>query len=209
MHLAKAVHFSILLNREKIHAGGNVWMIWPENPACSVVLFSCRAFLYARAGHAACSGRSRVPSAIRCAGRPRLASSACCCASASPCCARARFGEPMIIEREFERVTRWCSATCRAIRHWQRQAHGEITRIEEDYRSRGYRRRRRNGQGSGRDRQDQTSGDGLDGAVLADISQSIDEIYDKVVGRIRPLLPGTAQDPSRASSRSGARCSRL
>ena len=172
---------------------GNVWMIWPENPALSaVVLFLIAVpFLYAarRPMQGLFRSVSRAISNPLRLGARWLAASAVLLRQRNRLVLLAHGREEAMksIEREFERVTAVVQRDLQGYPALQRKLMDEITRIEEDYQKCGevpppppeWTK------AVGAIAKIKPSGDGLVERILADISTSIDEIYDKVVAEYR------------------------
>jgi prefoldin subunit 5 len=172
---------------------GTVWMIWPGNPALSaVVLFLIvLPFLYAarRPMQGLFRSLTRAISNPLRLGARWLASSAVLLRQRNRLVLLAHGREEAMksIEREFERVTAVVQRDLQGYPALQRKLMDEITRIEEDYQKCGevpppppeWTK------AVGAIAKIKPSGDGLIERILADISQSIDEIYDKVVAEYR------------------------
>jgi prefoldin subunit 5 len=173
--------------------GGNVWMIWPENPALSAVVLFLIAVPFLYAARRPMQGLFRsltraISNPLRLGAR-WLASSAVLLRQRNRLVLLAHGREEAMksIEREFERVTAVVQRDLQGYPALQRKLMDEITRIEEDYQKCGevpppppeWTK------AVGAIAKIKPSGDGLVERILADISQSIDEIYDKVVAEYR------------------------
>jgi len=172
---------------------GTVWMIWPENPALSaVVLFLIvMPFLYAarRPMQGLFRSLTRAISNPLRLGARWLSSSAVLLRQRNRLVLLAHGREEVIktIEREFERVSAIVQRDLQGYPALQRKLMDEITRIEEDYQKCGevpppppeWTK------AVSAIAKIKPSGDGLVERILADISQSIDEVYDKVVAEYR------------------------
>jgi prefoldin subunit 5 len=172
---------------------GTVWMIWPENPALSalVLFFITLPFLYAarRPMQGLFRSLTRAISNPLRLGARWLASSAVLLRQRNRLVLLAHGREEAMksVEREFERVSAVVQRDLQGYPALQRKLMDEITRIEEDYQKCGevlppppeWTK------AVGAIAKIKPSGDGLVERILADISQSIDEIYDKVVAEYR------------------------
>jgi hypothetical protein len=172
---------------------GNVWMIWPENPALSAVVLFLFALPFLYAARRPMQGLFRsltraISNPLRLGAR-WLASSAVLLRQRNRLVLLAHGREEAMksIEREFERVSAVVQRDLQGYPALQRKLMDEITRIEEDYQKCGevpppppeWTK------AVGAIAKIKPSGDGLVERILADISQSIDEIYDKVVAEYR------------------------
>ena len=172
---------------------GTAWMIWPENPALSaIVLFLIAVpLLYAarRPMQGLFRSMTRAFSNPLRLGARWLSSSAVALRQRNRLVLLAHGREEAMksIEREFERVTAVVKRDLHGYPALQRKVMDEITRIEEDYQKCGevpppppeWTK------AVGAIAKIKPSGDGLVERILSDISQSIDEIYDKVVAEYR------------------------
>jgi prefoldin subunit 5 len=172
---------------------GTVWMIWPENPALSaVVLFLfVMPFLYAarRPMQGLFRSLTRAISNPLRLGARWLSASAVLLRQRNRLVLLAHGREEVMksIEREFERVSAVVQRDLQGYPALQRKLMDEITRIEEDYQKCGevpppppeWTK------AVSAIAKIKPSGDGLVERILADISQSIDEVYDKVVAEYR------------------------
>ena len=172
---------------------GTAWMIWPGNPALSgIVLFLIAIpLLYAarRPMQGLFRSLTRAFSNPLRLGARWLSSSAVALRQRNRLVLLAHGREEAIksIEREFERVTAVVQRDLQGYPALQRKVMDEITRIEEDYHKCGevpppppeWTK------AVGAIAKIKPSGDGLVERILGDISQSIDEIYDKVVAEYR------------------------
>ena len=172
---------------------GTVWMIWPENPALSAVVlfFIALPFLYAarRPMQGLFRSLTRAISNPLRLGARWLAASAVLLRQRNRLVLLAHGREEAMksIEREFERVSAVVQRDLQGYPALQRKLMDEITRIEEDYQKCGevpppppeWTK------AVGAIAKIKPSGDGLIERILADISQSIDEIYDKVIAEYR------------------------
>jgi len=172
---------------------GTAWMIWPENPALSAVVLFLIAmpFLYAarRPMQGLFRSLTRALSNPLRLGARWLASSAVLLRQRNRLVLLAHGREEAMksIEREFERVTAVVQRDLQGYPALQRKLMDEITRIEEDYQKCGevpppppeWTK------AVGAIAKIKPSGDGLVERILADISTSIDEIYDKVTAEYR------------------------
>ena len=172
---------------------GSMWMIWPENPALSAVVLFLVAVPFLYAARRPMQGLFRsvtraISNPLR-LGAHWLASSAVLLRQRNRLVLLAHGREEAMksIEREFERVTAVVQRDLQGYPALQRKLMDEITRIEEDYQKCGevpppppeWTK------AVGAIAKIKPSGDGLVERILADISQSIDEIYDKVVAEYR------------------------
>ena len=172
---------------------GTVWMIWPENPALSAVVLFLIAVPFLYAARRPMQGLFRsltraISNPLRLGAR-WLASSAMLLRQRNRLVLLAHGREEAMksIEREFERVTAVVQRDLHGYPALQRKLMDEITRIEEDYQKCGevpppppeWTK------AVGAIAKIKPSGDGLVERILADISTSIDEIYDKVVAEYR------------------------
>ncbi len=172
---------------------GTVWMIWPGNPALSAVALFLIALPFLYAARRPMQGLFRsftraISNPLRLGAR-WLASSAVLLRQRNRLVLLAHGREEAMksIEREFERVTAVVQRDLQGYPALQRKLMDEITRIEEDYQKCGevpppppeWTK------AVGAIAKIKPSGDGLVERILADISQSIDEIYDKVVAEYR------------------------
>jgi len=172
---------------------GTVWMIWPGNPALSAVVLFLIALPFLYAARRPMQGLFRsltraISNPLRLGAR-WLASSAVLLRQRNRLVLLAHGREEAMksIEREFERVTAVVQRDLQGYPALQRKLMDEITRIEEDYQKCGevpppppeWTK------AVGAIAKIKPSGDGLVERILADISQSIDEIYDKVVAEYR------------------------
>lgn len=172
---------------------GFSWMIWPDNPALSaiVLFFIALPFLYAARRPLQGSLRALTQSV----GNPLRLAARWLNAGATELRARNRqvlltHGREeaiKVIEREFERVTSVVQRDLQGYPALQRKLMDEITRIEEDYQKCGevpppppeWTK------AVSAIARIKPSGDGLVERILADISQSVDDIYEKVVAEYR------------------------
>jgi hypothetical protein len=172
---------------------GTMWMIWPENPALSAIALFLIALPFLYAARRPMQGLFRsltraVSNSMRLGAR-WLASSAVLLRQRNRLVLLAHGREEAMksIEREFERVSAVVQRDLQGYPALQRKLMDEITRIEEDYQKCGevpppppeWTK------AVGAIAKIKPSGDGLVERILADISQSIDEIYDKVVAEYR------------------------
>jgi prefoldin subunit 5 len=170
-----------------------MWMIWPGNPALSAVTLFLIALPFLYAARRPMQGLFRsltraISNPLRLGAR-WLASSAVLLRQRNRLVLLAHGREEAMksIEREFERVTAVVQRDLQGYPALQRKLMDEITRIEEDYQKCGevpppppeWTK------AVGAIAKIKPSGDGLVERILADISQSIDEIYDKVVAEYR------------------------
>jgi prefoldin subunit 5 len=172
---------------------GTVWMIWPENPALSAVALFLIVMPFLYAARRPMQGLFR--SLTRAVSNPLRLSARWLSASAVLLRQRNRMvllahGREEVmksIEREFERVSAVVQRDLQGYPALQRKLMDEITRIEEDYQKCGevpppppeWTK------AVSAIAKIKPSGDGLVERILADISQSIDEVYDKVVAEYR------------------------
>jgi prefoldin subunit 5 len=168
-------------------------MIWPENPALSaiVLFFIVVPLLYAarRPMQGLFRSMTRAFSNPLRLGARWLSSSAVALRQRNRLVLLAHGREEAMksIEREFERVTAVVKRDLHGYPALQRKVMDEITRIEEDYQKCGevpppppeWTK------AVGSIAKIKPSGDGLVERILSDISQSIDEIYNKVVAEYR------------------------
>jgi len=169
------------------------WMIWPGNPVLSALVLFLLAmpFLYAarrpvqglvRALFRSLTHPLRLASRWMVAGASDLQSR-----NRQVLLAQGREESLKSVEREFERVLAVVQRDLQGYPVLQRKLMDEITRIEEDYQKCGevpppppeWTK------AVAAIAKIKPSGDGLVERILADISQSIDEIYEKVVGEYR------------------------
>src|SRR3989337_3618995 len=172
---------------------GTAWMIWPENPALSAVVLFLIAmpFLYAarRPMQGLFRSLTRALSNPLRLGARWLASSAVLLRQRNRLVLLAHGREEAMksIEREFERVTAVVQRDLQGSPALQRKLMDEITRIEEDFQKCGevppppaeWTK------AVAAIAKIKPSGDGLVERILEDISDSIDEIYEKVVAEYR------------------------
>jgi len=172
---------------------GSTWMIWPENPALSAVTLFLISMPFLYAARRPMQGLFRtltraISNPLRLGAR-WLASSAILLRQRNRLVLLAHGREEAMktVEREFERVSAVVQRDLQGYPALQRKLMDEITRIEEDY------------QKCGEVpppppewikaveeiAKIKPAGDGLVERILADISQSIDEIYVKVVAEYR------------------------
>lgn len=170
-----------------------VWMIWPENPALSAVVLFLIAIPLLYAARRPMQGLFRAMT--RALSNPLrlwarwLSSSAAALRQRNRLVLLAHGREEAMksIEREFERVTAVVQRDLQGYPALQRKVMDEITRIEEDYHKCGevpppppeWTK------AVGAIAKIKPASDGLVERILADISQSIDEIYEKVVAEYR------------------------
>lgn len=172
---------------------GTAWMIWPGNPALSAIVLFLIALPFLYAARRPMQGLFRsltraISNPLRLGAR-WLAASAVLLRQRNRMVLLAHGREEAMksIEREFERVTAVVQRDLQGYPALQRKLMDEITRIEEDYQKCGevpppppeWT------QAVGAIAKIKPSGDGLVERILADISSSIDEIYDKVVAEYR------------------------
>ena len=172
---------------------GSAWMIWPENPALSAIVLFLIAVPLLYAARRPMQGLFRAltrafSNPLRLGAR-WLSSSAVALRQRNRLVLLAHGREEAMksIEREFERVTAVVKRDLHGYPALQRKVMDEITRIEEDYQKCGevpppppeWTK------AVGAIAKIKPSGDGLVERILSDISQSIDEIYDKVVAEYR------------------------
>jgi hypothetical protein len=179
-------------------ASGSVWMIWPDNPPLSFITVFIITVMFLYAARKPLHGL--VHAVTRSLGNPlRLAARWLATGAVElrqrnrlVLLAQGREEAMKAIEREFERVSTAVQRDLRGYPALQRKLMDEITRIEEDY------------QKCGEVppappewtkaltaiAKIKPSGDGLVERILADISQSIDEIYEKVVAEYRRAYEG-------------------
>ncbi len=172
---------------------GSEWMIWPGNPALSAVVLFLVALPFLYAARRPIQGL--VHAIARSLANPLRMASRWLFAGAAELRQRNRLvllaqgrEETMkSIEREFERVTAVVQRDLHGYPALQRKLMDEITRIEEDYQKCGevpppppeWT------QAVEAIARIKPSGDGLVERILADISQSVDEIYEKVTAEYR------------------------
>ncbi len=172
---------------------GTVWMIWPENPALSAVALFLIAMPFLYAARRPMQGLFRsltraISNPLRLGAR-WLSGSAVLLRQRNRLVLLAHGREEVMksIEREFERVSAVVQRDLQGYPALQRKLMDEITRIEEDYQKCGevpppppeWTK------AVSAIAKIKPSGDGLVERILADISQSIDEVYDKVVAEYR------------------------
>jgi hypothetical protein len=172
---------------------GTVWMIWPENPALSAIVLFLIALPFLYAARRPMQGLFRsltraISNPLRLGAR-WLASSAVLLRERNRQVLLSHGREEAMksIEREFERVSAVVQRDLQGYPALQRKLMDEITRIEEDYQKCGevpppppeWTK------AVSAIAKVKPSSDGLVERILADISQSIDEIYDKVVAEYR------------------------
>ena len=172
---------------------GTAWMIWPENPALSAIVLFLIAIPLLYAARRPMQGLFRamtraLSNPLRLSAR-WLSSSAAALRQRNRLVLLAHGREEAMksIEREFERVTAVVQRDLQGYPALQRKVMDEITRIEEDYHKCGevpppppeWTK------AVGAIAKIKPSTDGLVERILGDISQSIDEIYDKVVAEYR------------------------
>lgn len=172
---------------------GTAWMIWPENPALSAVALFLIAMPFLYAARRPMQGLFRsltraISNPLRLGAR-WLSTSAAMLRQRNRMVLLSHGREEVIksIEREFERVTAVVQRDLHGYPALQRKLMDEITRIEEDYQKCGevpppppeWTK------AVSAIAKIKPSGDGLVERILADISQSIDEVYDKVVAEYR------------------------
>jgi len=172
---------------------GTVWMIWPENPALSAVVLFLIALPFLYAARRPMQGLFRsltraISNPLRLGAR-WLSASAVLLRQRNRLVLLAHGREEVMksIEREFERVSAVVQRDLQGYPALQRKLMDEITRIEEDYQKCGevpppppeWTK------AVSAIAKIKPSGDGLVERILADISQSIDEVYDKVVAEYR------------------------
>jgi prefoldin subunit 5 len=172
---------------------GSAWMIWPENPALSAIVLFLIALPFLYAARRPLQGLVRA--VMRALANPLRLAARWLNAGALELRARNRQvllahgrEEAMkVVEREFERVSAIVQRDLQGYPALQRKLMDEITKIEEDY------------QKCGEVpppppewskavtaiAKIKPSGDGLVERILADISTSIDDIYEKVVAEYR------------------------
>lgn len=170
-----------------------LWMIWPGNPALSAVVLFLIAVPFLYAARRPLEGLIRT--VTRAAGNPLRLAARWLTRGAEELRARNRqvllsHGREealKVVEREFERVMTVVRRDLQGYPALQRKLMDEITRIEEDYQKCGevpppppeWTK------AVGAIAAIKPSGDGLVERILSDISQSIDEIYEKVVAEYR------------------------
>lgn len=170
-----------------------LWMIWPDNPALSAVVLFLIAVPFLYAARRPLEGLIRA--VTRGVGNPLRLAARWLTRGAEELRARNRQvllshgrEEAMkVVEREFERVMTVVRRDLQGYPALQRKLMDEITRIEEDYQKCGevpppppeWTK------AVGAIAAIKPSGDGLVERILSDISQSIDEIYEKVVAEYR------------------------
>ena len=169
------------------------WMIWPGNPALSVVILFLIAIPFLYAGRRPMHGVIR--SVCRALSGPLRLGARWLMATAEEMrernrvvlLAQGREEVKQTIEREFERVTALVQRDLHGYPALQRRLMDEITRIEEDYQKCGevpppppeWTKAVETIAGI------KNTGDGLVIKILEDISKSLERIYDKVVGEYR------------------------
>ena len=169
------------------------WMIWPGNPALSVVIMFLIAIPFLYAGRRPMHGVIR--SVCRALSGPLRLGARWLMATAEEMrernrvvlLAQGREEVKQTIEREFERVTALVQRDLHGYPALQRRLMDEITRIEEDYQKCGevpppppeWTKAVETIAGI------KNTGDGLVIKILEDISKSLERIYDKVVGEYR------------------------
>jgi prefoldin subunit 5 len=179
-------------------AGDAVWMIWPGNPALSVLTLFLVALPFLYAARRPMQGL--VHALTRAVANPLRLAARWLAAGANDLLRRNRqvllaHGREQamkVIEREFERVTVIVRRDLQGYPALQRKLMDEITRIEEDYQKCGevlppppeWTK------AVAAIAKIKPSGDGLVERILGDISQSIDEIYEKVVAEYRRAYQG-------------------
>lgn len=170
-----------------------MWMIWPENPALSAIVLFLIAIPLLYAARRPMQGLFRAMT--RALSNPLrlwarwLSSSAAALRQRNRLVLLAQGREEAMksIEREFERVTAVVQRDLQGYPALQRKVMDEITRIEEDYQKCGevpppppeWTK------AVSAIAKIKPASDGLIERILADISQSIDEIYEKVVAEYR------------------------
>ena len=170
-----------------------MWMIWPENPALSAIVLFLIAIPLLYAARRPMQGLFRAMT--RALSNPLrlwarwLSSSASALRQRNRLVLLAHGREEAMksIEREFERVTAVVQRDLQGYPALQRKVMDEITRIEEDYQKCGevpppppeWTK------AVSAIAKIKPASDGLVERILADISQSIDEIYEKVVAEYR------------------------
>jgi prefoldin subunit 5 len=171
----------------------NLWMIWPDNPVLSAVVLFLIAVPVLYAARHSLEGLIRavtrgVSNPLRLAAR-WLARGAdkLQARNRQVLLAQGREEAMKVVEREFERVMTVVRRDLQGYPALQRKLMDEITRIEEDYQkcaevpppppewTKAVTALAKI----------KPSGDGLVERILGDISQSIDEIYEKVVAEYR------------------------
>lgn len=172
---------------------GIPWMIWPENPVLSAIVLFLLALPFLYAARRPLQGLVRavsrsIANPLRLASRWLLSGAAELKArNRQVLLAHGREEAMKVVEREFERVMTVVQRDLQGYPALQRKLMDEITRIEEDY--------QRCGEvpppppewtkAVAAIAKIRPSGDGLVERILADISTSIDEIYEKVVAEYR------------------------
>lgn len=169
------------------------WMIWPGNPALSAIVLFLIALPFLYAARRPLQGLIRA--LTRALSQPLRLAARWVNAGATELKARNRQvllahgrEEAMkLVDREFERVTAIVQRDLQGYPALQRKLMDEITRIEEDYQKCGEVpppppewTKAVSAMAAIK-----PSGDGLVERILGDISQSIDEIYDKVTAEYR------------------------
>jgi len=171
----------------------NFWMIWPDNPALSAVVLFLIAVPFLYAARSPLEGMIRsvtrgISNPLRLAARWLARGAAELRArNRQVLLAHGREEAMKSVDREFERVMTVVRRDLQGYPALQRKLMDEITRIEEDYQKCGevpppppeWTK------AVSAIAKIKPSGDGLVERILADISQSIDEIYDKVVAEYR------------------------
>lgn len=169
------------------------WMIWPGNPALSAIVLFLIALPFLYAARRPLQGLVR--SLTRALGNPLRLAARWVNAGATELKARNRQvllahgrEEAMkVVDREFERVTAIVQRDLQGYPALQRKLMDELTKIEEDYQKCGevpppppeWT------QAVAAIAAIKPSADGLVERILGDISQSIDEIYDKLTAEYR------------------------
>jgi|MudIll2142460700_1097286.scaffolds.fasta_scaffold00586_5 DNA-binding transcriptional MerR regulator len=169
------------------------WMIWPGNPALSAIVLFLIALPFLYAARRPLQGLIRA--LTRALSQPLRLAARWVNAGATELKARnkqvllahGREEAMKLVDREFERVTAIVQRDLQGYPALQRKLMDEITKIEEDYQKCGEVpppppewTKAVSAMAAIK-----PSGDGLVERILADISQSIDEIYDKVTAEYR------------------------
>jgi len=169
------------------------WMIWPDNPALSAVVLFLIAVPFLYAARRPLEGLIRTTSRglsnpLRMAARWLSRGAAeLRVRNRQVLLAQGREEAMKTVDREFERVMTVVRRDLQGYPALQRKLMDEITRIEEDYQKCGevpppppeWTK------AVAAIAKIKPSGDGLVERILADISQSIDEIYEKVTAEYR------------------------
>lgn len=169
------------------------WMIWPGNPALSAIVLFLIALPFLYAARRPIQGLIR--SLTRAISNPLRLAARWVSAGAAELkernrqvlLAHGREEAMKLVDREFERVTAIVQRDLKGYPELQRKLMEELTRVEEDYQkcSEVPLPAPEWTQAVAAIAAIKPSGDGLVERILRDISQSIDEIYEKVTAEYR------------------------